>query len=71
VSCLPAALPEYIEVNLASLDIGESVHLSDLILPAGVEIIALAQGPEHDLPVVSMMASKTSKEEDVSEEASE
>lgn len=71
VSCLPAALPEYIEVNLANLDIGESVHLSDLVLPAGVEIIALAQGPEHDLPVVSMMASKTSKEEEVSEEASE
>lgn len=71
VSCLPADLPEYIEVNLANLDIGESIHLSDLALPAGVEIIALAQGPEHDLPVVSMMASKTSKEEEVPEEVSE
>lgn len=58
VSCLPSALPEYIEVNLAGLDVGESVHLSDIVLPAGVEIIALLQGSEHDLPVVSMMAAK-------------
>jgi large subunit ribosomal protein L25 len=63
VSCLPTSLPEYIEVNLAGLDIGESLHLSDLVLPQGVEIVVLAQGEEHNLPVVSMMASKASKEE--------
>lgn len=63
VSCLPSALPDYIEVDLAGLDIGESIHLSDIILPAGIEIVALAQGPEHDHPVASMMASKASKDE--------
>ena len=63
VSCLPAALPDYIEVDLTGLDIGESAHLSDIILPAGVEIVALAQGAEHDHPVASMMASKASKED--------
>jgi len=63
VSCLPAALPDYIEVDLAGLDIGESIHLSDIVLPAGIEIVALAQGPEHDHPVASMMASKASKDE--------
>jgi large subunit ribosomal protein L25 len=63
VLCLPSALPEYIEVNMSTLDIGESIHLSDLVLPAGVEIVVLAQGAEHDLPVVSMMASKSSKDE--------
>lgn len=63
VSCLPTALPDYIEVDLSGLDIGESVHLSDIVLPAGVEIVALAQGPEHDHPVASMMASKASKDE--------
>ena len=61
VSCLPSALPEYIEVNLAGLDIGETIHLSDVVLAAGIEIVALAQGPEHNLPVASMMASKASK----------
>jgi large subunit ribosomal protein L25 len=63
VSCLPSALPEYIEVNLATLDIGESLHLSDLVLPTGVSIVVLAQGAEHNLPVVSMMASKATKDD--------
>ena len=63
VSCLPSVLPEYLEVNLANLDIGETLHLSDIVLPAGVDILALAQGPEHDLPVVSMMSSKASKDD--------
>jgi large subunit ribosomal protein L25 len=63
VTCLPANLPEYIEVDLANLDIGETIHLSNLKMPAGVEIVVLHQGPEHDLPVVSMMSSKASKED--------
>ena len=63
MSCLPSVLPEFIEVDLAGLDIGGTIHLSDIILPAGIEIVVLAQGPEHDLPVVSMMASKASKED--------
>ena len=67
VSCLPTALPEFIEVDLAKLDIGESVHLSDIVLPAGIEIVALTHGPEHDLPVASMMASRASKEEESAE----
>jgi large subunit ribosomal protein L25 len=66
VSCLPSVLPEFIEVDLTKLDIGESYHLSDIVLPVGVEIVVLAQGPEHDLPVVSMMSSKASKDEDTS-----
>ncbi len=63
VSCLPTALPDYIEVDLIGLDVGDSVHLSDIVMPAGVEIVALAQGSDHDHPVASMMASKASKDE--------
>lgn len=63
VSCLPTDLPDYIEVDLSGLDVGESVHLSDIKLPARVEIVALAQGSEHDHPVASMMASKASKDD--------
>lgn len=59
VSCLPSVLPEFIEVNMINLDIGQSIHLSDLALPAGVEIVALSQGIEHNLPVVSMMPAKS------------
>jgi large subunit ribosomal protein L25 len=54
VSCLPAVLPEFIEVDLANLDVGSTLHLSDLVLPNGVEIVALAQGEDHNLPVVTI-----------------
>ncbi len=63
VTCLPFDLPEFIEVDLANLDVGGTIHLSDIVLPKGVEIVALAQGSEHDLPVVSIMASKASKDD--------
>lgn len=58
VSCLPQFLPEFIEVDLSNVDVGESVHLSDVKVPGGVEIIALTHGPTHDLPVVSIHASR-------------
>jgi len=60
---LPGNLPDYIEVDLTSLDVGESAHLSDLVLPVGVEVVALSQGDDHNLPVVSILASRASKEE--------
>ena len=56
VTCLPSALPEFIEVDLANLEVGATIHLSDLVLPAGVSIVALTHGADHDLPVVSMMS---------------
>jgi len=40
VQCLPDALPEYIEVDLKGLELGDAVHMNDLDLPAGVEISA-------------------------------
>ncbi|MGR8935681.1 MAG: 50S ribosomal protein L25/general stress protein Ctc [Gammaproteobacteria bacterium] len=58
VSCLPQHLPEYIEVDLKNLDIGETVHLTNLVMPAGVEVVALSHGLDHDLPVVSISGSK-------------
>jgi large subunit ribosomal protein L25 len=62
VSCLSSALPEFIAVDLAKLDVGESIHLSDLVLPVGVAIVELTHGADHDLPVVSIMASKSGAE---------
>src|SRR3954467_6002596 len=38
VRCLPANLPEYIEVDLSGMEVGHSVHLRDVKLPEGVEI---------------------------------
>jgi len=54
VSCLPKNLPEFIELDLADLKAGDIVHLSDLKLPAGVEIPELGLGKEHDVAVVTV-----------------
>ena len=44
IICLPKDLPEYIEVDVAEVNIGEGIHLSDLKLPEGTEIAALLHG---------------------------
>ena len=54
VGCLPKDLPEYIEVDMASLDVGDSVHLSELDVPEGVHVMALVHNPDNDQPVVSV-----------------
>lgn len=59
VLCMPSALPEYIEVDMAAVDVGATLHLSDLVLPQGVEIPELLHGHEHDHPVVQIVKPKT------------
>ncbi|PHV12726.1 50S ribosomal protein L25/general stress protein Ctc [Chitinimonas sp. BJB300] len=44
VSCLPSKLPEFIEVDLIDLQAGHSIHLADIKLPEGVELVALKHG---------------------------
>ena len=56
VTCLPKDLPEFLEVDLAELEVGYAVHLSGLALPAGVSIAALALGADHDISVVACNA---------------
>lgn len=58
VTCLPQDLPEFIEVDMLSYHVGQSVHLSDLVLPPGVESVELSHGPEHDIPVATVLAPK-------------
>jgi len=70
VSCLPKDLPEYIEVDMAEVEIGQAIHLSELALPKGIEIPALAQGADQDAVVVSIHAAKVVSE-DEEEEAGE
>ena len=58
VSCLPKDLPEYLEVDMLDVDIGDSVHLSDIALPKGVTSIALSHGADSDFAVASVQAPK-------------
>jgi large subunit ribosomal protein L25 len=60
VSCLPKDLPEFIEVDLAKVALGQTVHLSDLTVPAGVELVALAHG--NDLAIANIHASRVQGE---------
>ncbi|MGB1305741.1 50S ribosomal protein L25/general stress protein Ctc, partial [Pseudoalteromonas marina] len=69
ISCLPKALPEFIEVNVSELVAGDSIHISDLQLPAGVASVELGKGEGHDLSVVTIKANKAAPAED--EEASD
>lgn len=71
VSCLPKDLPEAIDVDLSVLEIGQVVHLSDLKLPAGVEIPALKLGKEHDVAVVVAKHAKEEAEGAAAPEAAE
>jgi large subunit ribosomal protein L25 len=54
VRCLPQNLPEFIEVDVADLHVGDLVHISQLKLPAGVESVELSHGEGHDHAVVSV-----------------
>ena len=63
ISCLPKDLPEFLEVDLGQLEVGTIVHLSELKLPAGVEIPELKLGKEHDLAVVIAKHGKEEVEE--------
>lgn len=68
VSCLPADLPEFIEVDISDMALNDIKHLSDIKLPKGVEIIALTH--DDDKPVVSIHLPRV-EEEPVAAESAE
>jgi len=65
IVCLPKDLPEFIEVDLATLSLGDMVHLSEIKLPKGVEIPELSLGKEHDVAVVIARPGRVEIEEEV------
>ncbi len=69
VTCKPKDLPEYIEVDVSQLDTGDTLHISDLVLPAGVKSVDLSHG--HDSPVATLqkLRGASSSEEDSEETA--
>lgn len=54
VRCLPENLPESIALDISQLGLNGIVHLSQLKMPEGVELVALLHGGAHDLPIVSI-----------------
>lgn len=62
VQCLPKDLPEFIEVDLGNLKLNQNIHLTDLKLPAGVELVELLHGEGHDQAVASIHLPRAAKE---------
>jgi len=72
VSCLPKDLPEFIEVDVADLGVGEAIHISQVTLPKGVTSVDLVHGHDADNAVVSVLAPRggaASSEDGEGEEA--
>jgi large subunit ribosomal protein L25 len=66
VECLPRAIPEFVEVDVSALEVGDSIHVSELQLPDGVEVMTDGQ-----LPVASVVLPAAEVEETPTEEAAE
>jgi len=73
ISCLATDLPEFIEVDMAAVEVGQTVHISDLTLPEGVTSVALSH--DHDETLAAIIMPKGIAEEetasDTDEEAAE
>jgi len=70
IICLPKDIPEFIEVDISALELGESLHMSDIKMPKGVELAALSHGDDnHDESVVSIHVAKVVVEEEDEVEA--
>ena len=58
IVCLPKDLPEYLDIDVSELELDAMLKMSDIKLPEGVSIPALAQGEEADRPVVTIQVIK-------------
>jgi large subunit ribosomal protein L25 len=65
VSCLPDDLPEFIEVDLANLQLGHAMHLSELTLPKGVESVQLRGGDDAVVASIPVPRAEVVVEEEV------
>ena len=69
IVCLPKDLPEYIEVDMLEVELDQTVHLSDLVLPEGVQLYATLHGGDDSLSVAAIHAPKASAADDAEEAA--
>ncbi len=69
VTCLPTAIPDEIEIDVTDLDINDSIHLQELVLPPGVRL----KDTEEDFAVVGVLppATEIEAEEEETEQGSE
>lgn len=56
VATLPGDLPEFLEVDLSNVELGQVVHLSDIQLPAGVTLVHVEKGSSNDHAIANIHA---------------
>lgn len=75
IRCLPKDLPEYIEVDMQTVDLGETIHLSEVTMPEGVQAVALMHGDDddqsYDQSLVNVQLAREEVEEEVESEEGE
>ena len=76
IFALPKDLPEYLEIDVTNLHLGESLHLSDIKMPGGVTLTAMmnieeTEHDDHDLGIVSVVKTREEIIEDEAPEALE
>jgi len=64
IACLPTAIPESFSLDVSALDIGDSLHVRDIVLPPGVKLVS-----SPDLSVVSVVLPAKAEEEVTAEAA--
>ncbi|MBC8209518.1 MAG: 50S ribosomal protein L25/general stress protein Ctc [Gammaproteobacteria bacterium] len=64
IIAFPKDLPEFLQLDLANLALGEVLYLSDIKCPEGVEILELTHGEEHDAGVVTVNVTKAMSDDD-------
>lgn len=71
IEALPRDIPEFIEVDMLTVELGDQIHLSDLKMPTGVALVALAHddGGDHDLNVATVQAPRAVADEEAADAA--
>lgn len=71
ISCLPGDLPEFVEVDLSTLDVGHSIHLADIKLPKGVSAVQHGGEENPTIATAAIPAGKVEAAEDAAAAAPE
>lgn len=71
IRCQAKNLPEFIEVDMSSVDLNDVIHLADVKLPKNTELTVDVTDGHHNLPVVSIHLPKVVVEEEPEEAPSE
>jgi large subunit ribosomal protein L25 len=64
VACLAKDLPEYLEIDVSGMELGDTLHISDLALPQGVVSVELSHGSDHDQPIVAIHKARGMSDEE-------